>query len=188
MFLTYYVKKVKVKWSRYRPGVAQRLGWFIALLFHDRGTRRGWVVSSTPRQLFTPREDQLPIYRRLGVPHGPFGRPENLVTAGIQSRTVQPVITILCSTAKCELISGSGTDISVVSFSDTNLNNVTNSTDFTNWSFMTISIDLNHMTPGTVVVWTSIYFATSVIWLVISGLLIYGRLHKKHAQFLWPLL
>ena len=31
----------KVKWSRYRPGVAQRVGRGIALLFHDRGTRRG---------------------------------------------------------------------------------------------------------------------------------------------------
>jgi len=40
------------------------------------------------------------------------------------------------------------------------------------------------MTPGTVVVWTSIYFATSVIWLMISVFLLYGRLHKKHAQFL----
>ena len=33
--------KVKLKFSRYRPGVAQRLGRGIALLFHDRGTRRG---------------------------------------------------------------------------------------------------------------------------------------------------
>ena len=48
--------KVKVKWSRYRPGVAQRVGRGIALLFNDRGTRRGWVVSSTPRPHFTPRE------------------------------------------------------------------------------------------------------------------------------------
>ena len=49
-------KKVKVKWSRYKPAVAQRVGRGIALLFHDRGTRRGWVVSSTPRPHFTPRE------------------------------------------------------------------------------------------------------------------------------------
>ena len=33
------VKKKKVKRSRYRPGVAQRVGRGIALLFHDRGTR-----------------------------------------------------------------------------------------------------------------------------------------------------
>jgi len=34
-------KKKKVKGSRYRPGVAQRVGRGIAILFHDRGTRRG---------------------------------------------------------------------------------------------------------------------------------------------------
>ena len=33
--------KVKLKRSRYSPGVAQRVGRFIALLFNDRGTRRG---------------------------------------------------------------------------------------------------------------------------------------------------
>jgi len=32
------IRKVKV--SRYRPGVAQRVGRGIALLFHDRGIRR----------------------------------------------------------------------------------------------------------------------------------------------------
>jgi len=31
----------KVKRSRYRPGVAQMVGRGIALLFHDRRTRRG---------------------------------------------------------------------------------------------------------------------------------------------------
>ena len=36
-----YRHRVKVKSSRYRPGVAQRVGRGIALLFHDRGTRRG---------------------------------------------------------------------------------------------------------------------------------------------------
>jgi len=33
--------KSKVKFSRYRPGVAQTVGRGIALLFHDRSTRRG---------------------------------------------------------------------------------------------------------------------------------------------------
>ena len=36
-----FIYKVKVKFSRYRPGVAQRGGRGIALLFHDRGTRQG---------------------------------------------------------------------------------------------------------------------------------------------------
>ena len=33
--------KVMVKFPCYRPGVAQRVGRGIALLFHDRDTRRG---------------------------------------------------------------------------------------------------------------------------------------------------
>ena len=36
----YMIIFVKVKFSRYRPGVAQRVGRGIALIFHDRGTRR----------------------------------------------------------------------------------------------------------------------------------------------------
>ena len=62
---------VKVKWSRYRLGVAQRVGRDIALLFHDRGTRRGWVVSSTPRPHFTPGKDPVPILQEAGWAPGP---------------------------------------------------------------------------------------------------------------------
>ena len=47
---------IMIQWSRYSPGVAQRVGRGIALLFHDRGTRRWWVVSSTPQTHFTPGE------------------------------------------------------------------------------------------------------------------------------------
>jgi len=61
-----YIYIYIVKWSRYRPGVAQRVGRFIALLFHDRGTRRGWVVSSTPRPHFTPGKDPVPILQTAG--------------------------------------------------------------------------------------------------------------------------
>ena len=57
---------VKIKWSRYRPGVAQRVGTGIALLIHDRGTRRGWVVSSTLRPHFTPGKDPVPILQEAG--------------------------------------------------------------------------------------------------------------------------
>ena len=56
----------KVKWFRYRPGVAQRVGTGIALLLHDRSTRRGLVVSSTPRPHFTPRKDPVPIIQKAG--------------------------------------------------------------------------------------------------------------------------
>ena len=57
---------VKVKVSRYSPGVVQRVGRGTALLFHDRGTRRGWVVSSTPRPHFTPGKDPVPILQGAG--------------------------------------------------------------------------------------------------------------------------
>jgi len=63
--------KVTVKFSRYRPGVAQRVGRGIALLFHDRGTRRGCVVSSTPWPHFTPGKDPVPILQEAGWAPGP---------------------------------------------------------------------------------------------------------------------
>jgi len=65
------VLKKKVKWSRYRPDVAQRVGTGIALLFHDRGTRRGWVVSSTLRPHFTPGKNSVPILQEAGWAPGP---------------------------------------------------------------------------------------------------------------------
>ena len=46
--------------------MAQRVGRGIALLFHDRGTRRGWVVSCTPRPHFTPGKDPVPIVQGAG--------------------------------------------------------------------------------------------------------------------------
>ena len=63
--------KGKVKCSRYRPGVAQRVGKVIALLFHDRGTRRGRVVSSMPRPHFTHGKDSVPILQKAGWAPGP---------------------------------------------------------------------------------------------------------------------
>ena len=61
-----YIKKAKVKWSRYRPGVAQRVGRGVALLFYDRGARRVWVISSAPWQHFTPGKDPVPIVQDAG--------------------------------------------------------------------------------------------------------------------------
>jgi hypothetical protein len=79
---TTWVKVKKVKCSRYRPGLAQRVGRGIALLFHDRGTRRGWVVSSTPRPHFTPGKDPVPIAQEAG-------RAPGLVWTGRKSRPYQ---------------------------------------------------------------------------------------------------
>ena len=59
----------------------------IALLFYDHGTRRGWGVSVTPRPLFTPRKDPVPIVQEAGWAPGPVWTPP----PGFDPRTVQPV-------------------------------------------------------------------------------------------------
>ena len=66
-----HIKKVKVKGSRYRPCVAQTVGRGIALLFHDRSTRRQWVVSGKSRPHFTPGKDLVPILQEAGWTPGP---------------------------------------------------------------------------------------------------------------------
>jgi len=55
----------------YRPGVAQRVGRGIAVFCHDRGTRRGWVVSVTFRPYFTPEKDPVPTVQEAGWVPGP---------------------------------------------------------------------------------------------------------------------
>ena len=78
-------KKVKVKWFRYRPVVAQRVDRGIALLFHDRGGRTGWAVSSTPRLHFTPGKGPVPILQEAGWAPGS-------VWTGGKSRTLRDSI------------------------------------------------------------------------------------------------
>ena len=56
----------ELKCSHYRPGVAQVVGRGIALLFHDRGIRRGWVVSTTHRPHFTSGKDPVLILQEAG--------------------------------------------------------------------------------------------------------------------------
>ena len=51
--------------------MAQRVGRGIALLFLDRGTGRGWLVSSTPRLHFSPGKDPVPILQEAGWAPGP---------------------------------------------------------------------------------------------------------------------
>ena len=69
--VSYSFEDIDVKWSLYRPGVAQSMGRGIALLFHDRGTRRWWVVSSTLRPHFTHGKDPVPILQEAGWVPGP---------------------------------------------------------------------------------------------------------------------
>ena len=54
----------------------QRVGRVIALLFHDRGTRR-WVSGQqhAPAALY-PTKDPIPIVKRTGWAPGPAGRAE----------------------------------------------------------------------------------------------------------------
>jgi len=44
---------------------------FVALLFLDHGTRRGWGFSVSPRPLFTPEKDPVPIVQEAGWAPGP---------------------------------------------------------------------------------------------------------------------
>jgi hypothetical protein len=62
------------------------VGRGIALLFHDLGTRRGWVVSSTPQPHFDPGKDPLPIVQEAAWAPGPvWTGAENLAPNGIRS-------------------------------------------------------------------------------------------------------
>jgi hypothetical protein len=49
----------------YRP-YGRRRSRGIALFFHGHGTRRRWGVSVTPRPLFTPGKDPIPIVQEAG--------------------------------------------------------------------------------------------------------------------------
>jgi hypothetical protein len=58
----------------------------IALPFHDHDTRRGWGVSVTPRLLFIPGKDSVPVVREAGwTPCPVWTGLENLAPTGIRS-------------------------------------------------------------------------------------------------------
>ena len=83
---------VKIRWSVpvTGPVVAQRVGRVIALLFHDSNTRRGWVVSSTPRLHFTPERDPVPIVQEAGWAPGLVWTAENLAPRWFHPRPSSP--------------------------------------------------------------------------------------------------
>ena len=59
----------------------------IAIPSHDHGTGRGWGVSVTPRPLFTPGKDPVPIVQEAVWAPGPVWRgAENLAPTGIRSQ------------------------------------------------------------------------------------------------------
>ena len=65
----------------------------IALPFHDYGTKRGWGVRVTPRPLFTPGKDPVPIVQEAGwAPWAGLDRcGKSRPPPGFDPRTVQPV-------------------------------------------------------------------------------------------------
>jgi hypothetical protein len=72
--------------------VTQRVVRGIALLFHDLGTRRWLVVSSTPRPHFTPGKDPIPIVQEARWAPGPvWTGAENLAPTSFDPQIVQPV-------------------------------------------------------------------------------------------------
>jgi len=71
---TFCIDMYKVRFSLYRPGVAQRVCRGIALLFHDRGTRRGWGggwSAVRPGHTFPPGKDPVSILHEAGWAPGP---------------------------------------------------------------------------------------------------------------------
>ena len=67
--------------------MAQRVGRGIALLFHDRGTRRGQWLAARPGRTLPPGKTRYPLYRRLGGPQGRSGRTKNVVPTGIEGKS-----------------------------------------------------------------------------------------------------
>ena len=89
----FYTIYIKVKWSGYRPGVAQRVGRGIALLFHDRGTRRSEGSAARPVRTLPLGKTRYPFYRRFGEPQGRSGQVRKFSPPPeFDPRTVQPVV------------------------------------------------------------------------------------------------
>ena len=67
---------VKVKCSRYRPSVAQKVCRGIAVHFHDRVSRRGEWSAARPGWNLHPGKNRYPLHSRLGWPqarsHHPY--------------------------------------------------------------------------------------------------------------------
>jgi len=84
--------KVKVKYSRFWPGVSQRVARGITLLFHDRDTKGDEWSAARPGRTLPAEKTLYPFYRKLVGPQGRSGRAKKLVLPGIPSLTLQPVI------------------------------------------------------------------------------------------------
>jgi len=74
------------------PGMAQRLGRGIALLLHDRALEGFSGQQHAPAALYPRERPGIHFTGGWVGPQGRSGQTENLVPAGIRSRTDQPVI------------------------------------------------------------------------------------------------
>ena len=66
---------------------------YLDLPFHNHVARMGWGVSVTPRPLFSPGKDPVPIVQEAGwAPEPVWAGAENLAPPpGCDPRTVEPV-------------------------------------------------------------------------------------------------
>jgi len=71
--------------------MAQKVGRGIALLFHDRGTRRAEWSAARPGRTLPPGKARYPFYRRLGRPQDRSERAENLVPPGFDLGPSSPL-------------------------------------------------------------------------------------------------
>ena len=75
-----FVRYVKVKCTNVQAlrlctgRTANRWSRGIALPFHDHGNRRGWGARVTPRPLFSPGKDPVPIVQEAGWAQGRSGQ------------------------------------------------------------------------------------------------------------------
>jgi hypothetical protein len=64
----------------------------------------GRVVIATPRQIYSEKETQYPLHRRLGGPHGRSGRVRKISPPpGFDPRTTQPAASRYCDYANLNL-------------------------------------------------------------------------------------
>ena len=69
-------------------------GWLEVQLYSSMtaALEGGEWSAARPGRILPPGKTRYPFHRRLGGTQGRSGRAENLVLAGIRSRTVQPVV------------------------------------------------------------------------------------------------
>lgn len=119
-----------------------------------------------------------PLLRPLGIAAGGLGCFQ-AITWGVLSVLGILVYTDVISWTPSETASNEFQNALVsMYFTTTKYNNGGNHSDLNTTTQLTYEVP-GIMDPGTVVIWTSLYLATSVIWLVISGFLLHDFYTSK---------